>query len=98
MSRNLKSNIKELLYAEIQKFRENSRAGFDLKHLSVSVPYPYYDLLECVGTNVDCVYFRPNVRNNCANCDWTDLIVLEDSCGGNLGCVEVEFYEKGKGE
>ena len=69
-----------------------NKYSIDLKAIAVRPPYPYENLIAKFGHKINGIAIRPDVRE-CWVGDFTNGIVFEDACGGNLGWIPFKFYE-----
>ena len=95
MSRVLVADILDKISAAVDRFREQCpSAAYDLRHIAVDVPSPYYDLKEKFGCEIlPGIYIRPNLRECWVGCK-DDIIVFEDGVGLNMGFACIDFYER----
>lgn len=92
--RELCPDIKKRLQLAIDEFKkQRPQCASDLKHISVNVPNPYYDLKENFGVEIfPGIYLRANVRE-CWIGLKDNIVIFEDGIGLNIGFACVEFYK-----
>lgn len=92
----LASDVEEKIRFEIDKFRkEKPNVCYDMKRIAVNAPFPYYQLIEKIGNEIDNVTIVPNLRE-CWVGDNTNTVVFEDGVGLNMGFCFIDFAEKEK--